>query len=200
MDLHEGPKEEFERVWPVMTDLAERQRHFNTIQGHYRTMTSTWLLAALAGVGFIYSAKDLTTPFGRDLLAAMLAGVSALGVGLLWMLDVIVYHELLVASYNAAKRLEVRYTWLPGVRAHRRKHARDSTVREKVSLFYLGTMALLFFVSAIALAHSEDVSLPAVAKFSIVAIGGATVVAALHGYLRGRILREGEAADTSVLS
>ena len=202
-ELHEAKLELVEKIWPVIVELGQQQRHFNTIQGHYRTMASTWLLAALGGVGFIYSAETLGAPFGRNLLAGLLAAVSGLGVGLLWMLDVVVYHELLVANYDAAKRLERRYAWLPKVRTGRRKQPGDLTVRERVSLFYLGTMSLLFFVSAIALAHSEEVtaSVPSAAVFAGMIIAGAVLVIAMQKYLGNRILQEdpgrlGEDANT----
>lgn len=188
-------EKEFQHVWPIMQELGAAERHFNTIQGAYRTMASTWLLAALGGVGFIYSTTTFTADFSRDLIAGSIAAVAALGVALLWMLDVIVYHELLIAGYYEAQRLETTYEWLPRIRGWRRagdSREKEWPVRKKVSLFYLGTMALLFLVAGATLSQAKEFA-NEVAVFAVVVIAGFIFIGTLFKLLDKRIKQERDA-------
>jgi len=50
---------EFEVVWKFYTEIGALERHFNQLQNHYRTLASTWLLAAFAAIGFLISQQGL---------------------------------------------------------------------------------------------------------------------------------------------
>lgn len=114
--LAEVDKEVFARVWAVATGLEERERHFNQLQSRYRTLASTWLLATFAAIGFLLS-TPITPPQDIEQLVIGVALAGATGMVLLWILDVLVYHELLVAGYVAGTDLEASFTWLPPVRS-----------------------------------------------------------------------------------
>jgi hypothetical protein len=75
-------------------ELGNYERHFNEMQSRYRALASTWLLATFVGGGFILSQKTFEVPLSRDLAVATLALFGAFGIGLLWNLDLMVYHRL----------------------------------------------------------------------------------------------------------
>lgn len=64
-------------VWEMYKNLTEQSQHFNNIESTYRTLASTWLLAAFAGIGFIL--KDLRSESPEFFIAAV-AGAAASSV------------------------------------------------------------------------------------------------------------------------
>jgi hypothetical protein len=136
----------FDRVWSVMLDLTEQERHFNTLQSNYRTLASTWLLATLAGVGILFSDK-MRLPVAPEIVGGCLVTAGAIGIALLWMLDLLIYHEMLVHNDEAAKALEAEYVWLPRVRT-RKWREQSWSVRERVSIFYVASIQLLIIIAA----------------------------------------------------
>lgn len=65
------------------------ERHFNTVQSGYRTLASTWLLAAFAAIGFVLSTK-LTLLVPRELVIAGIGMAASIGIYLLWIIDLLV--------------------------------------------------------------------------------------------------------------
>jgi hypothetical protein len=99
-------------IWQVL----DHEQHFNTIQAGIRGLASAWILAACAGASKVL----LTTNPGTGALLplstiAMDAGVVLLlifaalfgGLLLLWTLDQLVYHRLLLSTFVAGLRLEL---------------------------------------------------------------------------------------------
>src|SRR5512134_877134 len=97
-------------VWKIYSGLSEECRHFNGLQSTYRSLASTWLLATFAGIGFVL--KDIHTPYSH-LFIGGIALAGALGILMLWLLDLKVYHLLLAAAFAEQLRLERKYDWLP---------------------------------------------------------------------------------------
>ena len=168
-------------IWPRFLETNEQVRHFNTLQSNYRTMASTWLLAALAALGFFYS-TDRALPVERDAAAGAIAIAAAVGIGLLWVLDVLVYHELLVASDEVGRQLECEYPWLPQIRHTYGTLRSGAPVRLQISLFYLGSAWLLLAIAAFAIGHLlwwryEQTVWNWVVGFLIIGMGSAAVYA-----------------------
>ena len=134
-----------ELVWSIYKALSEQCEHFNGLESSYRTLASTWLLAAFAGMGFVL--KEIHT--GQQLLlVAGIAAVAAIGILLLWLLDQMVYHRLLSAAFAEQLALERQHAWLPQV-AHRMMQAHGNTgVTSKVVWFYVATYALLAAIAS----------------------------------------------------
>jgi hypothetical protein len=143
----------FEHVWAFHKQLEEREKHFNGLQSRYRALASTWLLAAFAGIGFVLTntLPDLWPP---SVIAVFLSFAGAIGITLLWTLDVLVYHELLMAGYVVGKRLEEEYAWLPPVRTNPRKPFTKSRVRWYIALFYASGVTVLC-LSAVLISWSD---------------------------------------------
>src|SRR5262249_21477532 len=125
----------FDRVWQVVQECGEEERHFNQLQSVYRGIASTWLLATFAGVGYILYGHETPAP-GPDVIVPGLICLSgAVGIALIWLLDMHVYHRLLVSIFDEGRKLEQSYPWLPRFRTrmsgvgmqpgHRRQAVRD---------------------------------------------------------------------------
>ncbi len=134
-------KEFFDRVWALVKGLEDREKHFNDLQSRYRILASTWLLAAFAGIGFVFS-TTLKAPVSTELVATSTALAGATGIMLLWVLDVVVYHDLLIAGYVAGKRLEDLFQWLSPVRTNFSKLAQEP-VRWYIAAFYMTGISIL---------------------------------------------------------
>ncbi|HUP21271.1 MAG TPA: hypothetical protein VM778_15140, partial [Gemmatimonadota bacterium] len=79
-------------------------------------------------------------------VAIAIAG--AIGITLLWVVDVLVYHELLIAAYIVGKRLERLYPWLPPIRSNFSFLTRGPAVRWYVAAFYLAGIAVVCLLGA----------------------------------------------------
>ena len=113
-----------------LSHIAAGEQHFNELQGTYRRLASTWVLATIAAVGFV-----LTSPAFEDTGNTYLMGlavVSFLGIALLWVIDVDFYHLLLLAYYREGCEFEADKEVL----IHRRMHARHAGTLDP-SIFYV---------------------------------------------------------------
>jgi len=104
-----------EHVWKIVQELGNEERHFNQLQNQYRTLASAWILAMFAGVQYVLTSwGKLPLPSEAILAAIGLAG--AVGMALLWNLDIRVYHQLLEACFVEGLKLEAKSSWLLRVR------------------------------------------------------------------------------------
>jgi ABC-type uncharacterized transport system fused permease/ATPase subunit len=153
----------------VYKELGTYERHFNQMQSVCRSLASTWLLATFAGIGYIF--EKFTANYGStgvSVAAALVALAGGTGISLLWIIDVVVYHRLLVAVAEQAKRLEAEHrNILPQLREAFEKAAeshflgKERSARNKMSLFYgFPAMCLLIvaFVCLVATAVSGNAS------------------------------------------
>lgn len=152
------PKELFDRAWEIVKACDDREKHFNTLQSHYRTLASTWLLAAFGAMGFILS-TTLNTALPRFTMIVAIAVAASLGLALLWVLDVLVYHELLIVGYIAGQQLENAFDWLPPIRSHFGKERQPLPVRTFVGLFYAGGILALACGAGLTLLASGNLTL-----------------------------------------
>jgi hypothetical protein len=106
-----------ELAWDILKELGASERHFNNLEAEYRKLASIWLLAGFAGMGFILKENpQMAVPREIALLAIGLA--TSLGIFLLWIVDLLVYHQLLDACFLQAKEIEKKYKHaLPQVRS-----------------------------------------------------------------------------------
>jgi hypothetical protein len=143
---------EFERVWQVFCELGVSERHFNELQSRYRSLASTWLLATFAGIGFVASKETFSIPLSRPLAIAGLALAGTIGLTMLWILDMMVYQQLLGAGFSYGLVLEREYPWLPPLRTNMMSVTDNKGVRPRVVGYYLAGNAVLTTVAATALA------------------------------------------------
>jgi hypothetical protein len=135
------PDNEPDYIWRIYCELGEIERHFNNLQSNYRALVSTWLLAAFAGIGFVLS-KELTPSIPRELFVFGIGVGTSIGIYLLWVLDLLVYHRLLDAAYIEALNLERSYKWLPPYRINIRVLL-GGKLLPKVVCFYLVSTGIM---------------------------------------------------------
>ena len=170
------------RVWEVVKTLDEREKHFNDLQAEYRSLASTWLLAAFAGIGFVLS-TTLTPSVPVEALVTGIAIAGAIGIALLWVLDVLVYHDLLVVGYVAGQHLERVFPWLPPVRTQFRRQRRLKPVRKYVALFYTAGIVVLCLAAATVIIASGKAKV-----WAFIALGVAIALSVVIYWLTNRAL------------
>ena len=139
-----------DRVWKMYAEIGTIERHFNDLQSKYRVMASTWLLAAFTGIGFVFS-KTLNTHIPEELIAAGIATASAIGISLIWILDLLVYHRLLAAAFAEGYELEQQHSWLPCIHTNMYNLHNGIGVLPKVVWFYVTGAAIQALIGGIAL-------------------------------------------------
>lgn len=98
--------------------LGEMEQRFNESGAGVRTLASGWLLAALAGLGWLLDpskAGPWAVPLG--LLLSMVCTMAVAGIATLWVLDQLVFHRLLDAVFLVGLRMERADPTLPPIRA-----------------------------------------------------------------------------------
>jgi hypothetical protein len=129
-------KDLFDSVWKIVQECGEAERHFNQLQSVYRGIASSWLLATFGAAGYLEFKDNVRRPD----IAALVCLLGALGVALLWILDMKVYYMLLEAFFNVAKDLEKKFDWLPQVRSKMvEKEKTKGFVRRTLAWYYLIT-------------------------------------------------------------
>ena len=151
MTIESVEKETFERVWKLVDEISTAERHFNTLQATYRGMASGWLLASFSAMGFVMSTSMILDPANRLLLVAGIALAGCIGIGLLWVIDLLVYHRLLDSYFIEGLILEDRYPWLPPFRHNMMRTQTGEGVLFRVVGFYMGPVFLLVVVAGGAL-------------------------------------------------
>ena len=132
----------------LLKEIGTYERHFNQMQNVCRGFASTWLLAVFGGFGYIIANKTqgiLDWKVSGSLVA--LSGVT--GIFLLWMLDVLVYHNLLLAVIDArTEKPKLDFTKKTVVPLFGKlSEAMLPSVRYAISLFYGIPGTFLFFVA-----------------------------------------------------
>jgi hypothetical protein len=153
-----------DRIWEIYKEIGEEERHFNQIQHQYRILTSTWLLATFAATGYALTKLETGSNDAfwltsyKELIVAAIALFGAVGIRLLWLLDIKVYHQLLDACFVTGVKLERRYEWLPPLRntmldtQSAQKGQSDLGVLTHVKWFYIVCTTALLAIGGLFLA------------------------------------------------
>jgi hypothetical protein len=118
----------------VLEEMGRNERHFNSLQSEYRKLASAWLLAALGAIGYVLLSSE--APETKTTLLFLTAIGSLIGIFVLWLLDVPVYHRLLKSVFSEAKRIEERYPELPQAHSSMRTNMGEGLVTRIISAFY----------------------------------------------------------------
>src|SRR5688572_16210569 len=105
----------FNRVWQVVKEIGETERHFNSLESQYRLLSSTWLLSSFVGMGFILK-TEATLPVDKWWLILAVCMVSSIGIFMLWRIDLLVYHKLLHSAFMVGTQMESEHKFLPKIR------------------------------------------------------------------------------------
>lgn len=101
--------DEYQKKLEMLKLITSAEHHFNNLCFNIRALTSTWLLATFAGVGWIL--KDLPSN-GESFLTdkpSLIIGLccaGSLGIFVLWILDLKIYQQLLNVWFDARQLYE----------------------------------------------------------------------------------------------
>jgi hypothetical protein len=140
----------FERVLKLVQEIGVYERHFNSLQANCRGIASAWLLATFGALGFCLSEK-FSIGISPKLLICSVASSGAIGIFMIWVLDIRVYHRLLDSCFMEALALEAEYNWLPRLRGRMLRSQEGRGVRNKIVVFYAVPVFLLVLVAVCAL-------------------------------------------------
>lgn len=130
-----------ELAWDVLKELTASERHFNNLETEYRKLASIWLLAGFAGMGFILKEETQMAP-AREIAIMAIGMATSIGIFLLWIVDLLVYHRLLHACFEQAKKIENFYPELPDVRsAMEETQSGGKVVTNRLRWFYISLTA-----------------------------------------------------------
>lgn len=137
-------------LWTLFQFIGEEERHFNDLQAKYRTLASAWLLASLSAIGFVVS-RTVSVGVPTELLVAGIAAAGAVGIHLLWVVDILVYHRLLDSCFVEGLKLESRCREMPPFRHNMMRTQQQEGVLFRVVGFYMGPVVLLVLLTGVAL-------------------------------------------------
>jgi hypothetical protein len=132
----------FQRVWSIMKETYESERHFNNLETQYRILASQWLLGAFAAIGFVFI-SDLHLPFDKLWLVVAICVISGVGIFQLWRMDIVIYQRLLGAVFNTGLELEEKFKFLPKIKTRMKNAVPNKNVTDV--LFYYYYITIIFF-------------------------------------------------------
>jgi hypothetical protein len=136
-------------VLNLVNHIGDQEKHFNGLETQYRLLASTWLLASLGAMGFLIQ-TDKHIMFNNLMLIGLIGCVSCIGIFLLWLLDIKVYHKLLHCVFLQGINLEQKYDWLPKIRTDMLLNIETGDVTRSTGLYYTGSCVLLLIIAVIA--------------------------------------------------
>ncbi|MES2648924.1 MAG: hypothetical protein V4717_18750 [Bacteroidota bacterium] len=139
----------FDQLIEIYNHIGEEERHFNELEMEYRKLASQWLLVSLGAIGFILSKNEL--PVNTWALVIGICLAASIGIMVLWLLDLKVYHELLHGAFREGVLLENEFPQiLPQIRNNMVRSQKGGDVITKVILFYFFSILLLIAIANIA--------------------------------------------------
>lgn len=141
-------------VYGFYTQLKLHNNYCSTMQNRYRSLSSTWLIAAFAGMGFLLSGHgNVELPFSSLLGVVLLCFCSGFGITLLWFLDVVLFQRLWLGTLVELATLEEAHDWLPRISLKAILMRNSKKYRICQSYFYIGINAVLLIIAAVTSAY-----------------------------------------------
>lgn len=169
------PKRTFDEVLALVNHIGEEERHFNALEMEYRKLASQWLLVSLGAIGYVLSRENqLVIPPWTLVIGISLA--AAVGIFIIWILDLRVYHQLLHAAFMEGVKLEQEYPeFLPQIRTQMRATQQSGDIVRRVVLFYFFSILALLVIANIAAWNVCDLPALNVAVHVVTLIAAAAV-------------------------
>lgn len=132
--------------------VQDYEQHFNSIEFEVRKLASAWLIIGFGAIAFLIRGDLVETQslIGAVPLIVFIALLAQTGLFLLWILDQLVYHNLLDAVFTTALHIERSNPDLPPVRMQMLRLSGGTGVARYLKLFYLIPMAVLAMIGSIA--------------------------------------------------
>lgn len=145
-------------IFEVYKHLRDFEADFNRLQDGLKKMASGWLLATFAGVGYSYKTNPEEYYFLVDnaVLAVVVCLLGAVGIFVLWILDQMVYQNLLRGAFLEGCRMEKENPTLPQVRRLMMYVSQHQGMGRYLQLFYAIPLVILtLLIGAITLADTD---------------------------------------------
>ena len=157
---------EEERNLEILKLITGAEHHFNNLTFNIRALASTWLLATFAGVGWVLNDLPQITSQSEagqtsfvidkvDLLLALCVG-SAVGIFVLWVLDIRIYQQMTNVWFDSRKKYEVDDTF-PSIRVGMKDLFKTGRATELIIVYYLALTAAPLLL-ALFIAHAANES------------------------------------------
>lgn len=140
-----------EKISLSYTEIGEMERHLLSIQARCRLLSSLWLWGAFAGMAYIL-AENLNLHISNELIFLGINTTALLGICILWLLDLLVYHRQLVWVMSEGLFLEGKYNWLPNLRKFRYANLCHSDSSPRMVWYYFVQTVILLILGAGSLA------------------------------------------------
>lgn len=101
--------------YAAFIQVIDSLQHYNRIQVTYRIFASTWLLATFFGIGYSLSSYEVNLPFNPLLIVALICLASAIGIFLIWYMDLIITERFIATIVYQGIDLENQNPWLPQI-------------------------------------------------------------------------------------
>lgn len=137
-----------EHLWNVYVEIGKMEFHYGDAQIRYRSIASTWTLAAMAAIGFLISEK--VEFFAWETLIMLVGVTAAIVLCIVWIIDLVMYQRLLDAAYLEGMCLERAQRWLPQIRNNRRALLKGTGLG-RLSYYYAGGVTIMFSIGGIGL-------------------------------------------------
>lgn len=137
-------------IYGLYTKLLSSEKHYGSLQTKYRLISSTWLLATFAAIGFLFSFEK-SLPMDHLLAAVFVCILGIFGQLFLWYEDNIVQEILLDLHVIESLKLEKKNPWLSQIH-HRFLHLyKFGTTPIVKGIFFIGCISLLLLIISICL-------------------------------------------------
>lgn len=136
-------------VFGLYAQLKAHKDHFSNMQNRYRSLASTWILAAFVGIGYLFSRHKIDLPFNTSIAVVILCVLATIGISLLWHLDIVVYQKLWFGTIIEMARLEKKNKWLLGVNNEILKAHASKEYHFFQSYFYIGCNIILLVMGCV---------------------------------------------------
>jgi|SRR5215217_1291503 len=194
--INQDARDNVERTWEILKEIGEFERHFNQLEHQYRLLASTWLLGVFVATGFVLS-SELSVLFPTEWLITAIGVLGAVGITLIWNLDLMVYHQLLNAHFWAGVELEKRvelekhnHSWLPQIRNDMLRMVNNRGVLPRALWFYVGSIIAVLLLGGFFLATWVYIQYGASLRFIATIIICLLVIGIWGGVIRSKTLAE----------
>ena len=148
----------FDQVMQLINTIGDQEKHFNQLETEYRKLASTWLLAALGACGYVLNSNPIIS-FDKWYIIMGICLSSSVGIGILYIMDLKVYHHLLDSYFTERLKLEKKYSeFLPSIGQNMLDSQKNQTVISRLLFYYLISITLLLLLTIVAIFNLHDLA------------------------------------------
>ena len=176
-----------DQVLQLLNHIGDQEKHFNSLETQYRLLASTWLLACFGAMGYLLQSKN-TFIIDQWLMVALIGLIGSVGIFLLWLMDIQVYHKLLHCVFIEGVILEQKYEWLPKIRTEMLNSQDTGEVATTTGLYYIYSLSILLLFSTTSFCiYSRNIVL-----LILISAAGIVMITLVNVYMRKAAISEKE--------